>query len=144
MTQIQIQKLDIEEECALEQLKYSPLEIERLVNDMAELKETFQIVNTMVYEQGSGIEAVENYVENVSGQVQNASAELEKAATFQKKAMKKKGILYGLGLLAINVPHLLMSGFRSGVAKCGKRLPLEVGRGQILPPPRFVLASLQL
>ena len=115
MTQIQIQKIDIEEECALEQLKYSPREIERLANDMAELKETFQIVNTMVYEQGSVIQAVENYVENVSGQVQNASAELNNAANYQKRTMKKKGILYGLGLLAINVPLAPIIGLQFSV-----------------------------
>jgi len=85
-------------------LKYDPLEIEKLANDMRELKDTFEMVNTMVQEQGESINIIETDIDKTNELVVSSNIQLEKANQFQKSVMKKKGVLYGLGILAINIP----------------------------------------
>lgn len=85
-------------------LKYDPAEIEQLVADLAELRETFEIVNSMVEDQSTSIETLENHVDNVCQKVALGSEDLKRASKYNKAKNKKKKILLGLGILAINIP----------------------------------------
>ena len=86
------------------ELKYNPEELDKLTNDMNELKETFQIVHSLAAEQGESLNLVETEVLETDAKIESSCQELEKASGYQKAAIKKKGILYGLGIVAINIP----------------------------------------
>lgn len=97
------------------ELKYNPDELVELAKEIDELRETYQIVNSLSIQQGERMNQIENEIETMSENVSKSNIELEKAATYQQSTLKKKGVLYGFGILALNIPLAPLMGLQFSI-----------------------------
>lgn len=87
-------------------------ELALLKKDLIEIQETFQMVGELVEEQGEPLDNIENSVEMSNMLTQDSNIELKDAKKNQGKKMKKKSILVGAGLVAVNIPLAALVGLQ--------------------------------
>ena len=95
-----------------EDTKYAKEELEKVGNEIKDLQEVFENVNEMMIEQKNIIESLEDNIDKTLEIVKEGSKELEIADELDKQIVVKKGIISGLGLVAINVPVSMLLGIQ--------------------------------
>ena len=95
-----------------EDTKYTKEELEKVGKEIKDLQEVFENVNEMMIEQKNIIESLEDNIDKTLEIVKDGSKELEIADELDKQIVVKKGIISGLGLVAINVPMSMLIGIQ--------------------------------
>ena len=95
--------------------KYSEKEISHLEKEVADLNETFKIVNDLTYSQGVKINEMVDSVNLIQDNCQIATNEIDIAQKLQIDNHKKQSLILGVSVVGISIPITSIIGIQVGL-----------------------------
>jgi len=95
--------------------KYSEKEISHLEKEVADLNETFKIVNDLTYSQGVRINEIVDSVNLIQDNCQIANNEIDIAQKLQIDNHKKQSLILGVSVVGISIPITSVIGIQVGL-----------------------------
>lgn len=107
--------------------KYSEKEISEIEKEVADLNETFKIVNDLTYSQGVKINQIVDSIDTIQNNCELGLSDIENAKRLQNDNHKKQSLILGVSLVGIAVPITSIIGIQVG-------LPLAIVGGLFMAP----------